>query len=126
MSLRSTGCTAAGELPDAALFEPPHAARAMATATVPPTAMNARRLDTCINRFSSLNWYFAADSTGSPFDNTVFEGADQGFRDQREDRQDEHAGEHPVDVEGVPGVIDELAKTGGGSKQFPDHGADNR
>src|ERR1700682_4409758 len=126
MSLRSTGVIAAGELPPPALFDPPHAARTMGSATVPPTAKNARRLDLCINRFSSLNRYFAADSTGSPFDKTVFEGADQGLGDQREDRQDEHAGKDTIDVEGVPGVVDELAETGGGPEQFPDHGADNR
>src|ERR1700682_6086706 len=105
MSLRSTGVIAAGELPPPALFEvPPHAASAMASAVVPPTAKNPRRLDLYINRFSSLNRYFAADSTGSPFDETVFEGADQGLRDQREDRQDEHAGKDTIDVEGGPGV----------------------
>src|ERR1700682_5245359 len=127
MSLRSTAVTAPGELPEPALFDvPPHAASTMASATVPPTAMNARCLDPCIYRFSSLNRYFAADSTGSPLDEPVFERADKSFRNEREDRQDEHAGEHPVHVEGVPGVVDELAETGGGPKQFSDHGADNR
>src|SRR5438876_11437662 len=115
MSLRSTGVIAAGELPEPALFEvPPQAARAIATATVPPTAKNARRLDPCINGFSSLNWYFAADSTGSPFDEPVFEGSDQALRDQGKDGQHEHAGENAVDVEGVPGVVDKLAEAGGG------------
>src|SRR3984893_3207461 len=124
---RSTGVTAAGELPPPALFGvPPHAANAIARAVAPPTAKNARRLDPYINRFSSLNRYFAADSTGSPFDEPVFESADQALRDQREDRQDEHAGEHAVDVEGVPRVVDELAETSGGPEQFPDHGADDR
>src|SRR5947207_15456692 len=73
--------------------------------------------------FSSLNRYFAADSTGSPFDKPVFERADQSLRDQREDRQQEHAREHPVDVEGVPGVVDELAEACRGSEELPDHGA---
>src|SRR5437879_9493094 len=108
MSLRSTGVMAAGELPPPALFAvPPHAASAIAMTVAPPTAKNARRLDPCINRFSSLNWYFAADSTGSPFDEPVFEGSDQALRDQRQNRQDEHSGEHAIDVEGVPGVVDE-------------------
>src|SRR6202171_3867249 len=97
MRFRSTAVSAPGELPEPALFDvPPHAASTMASATVPPTAKNARRLDPCINRFSSLNWYFAADSTGSPFDEPVFESADQALRDQREDRQEEHAGEPAV------------------------------
>src|SRR4030081_396136 len=126
MSLRSTGVTAAGELPAALFADPPHAARTMARATVPPTAKNARRLDPCINRFSFLNWYFAADSTGSPFDEPVFERADQPFRDQREDRQDEHARKHAVDVEGVPRVVDQLPETRRGAEQLPDHGANNR
>src|SRR6267143_2853745 len=126
MSLRSTGVRAAGELPPPALFAvPPQAASAIARAVAPPTAKNARRLDPFINRFSSLNWYFAADSTGSPFDEPVFERSDQALRDQRQDRQDEHAGEHAVDVEGVPGVIDELAEAGGGPEEFPDGGADD-
>src|SRR6202521_730314 len=108
MSLRSTGVIAAGEMPPPALFEvPPHAARAMASAVVPPTAKNPRRLDLYINRFSSLNRYFAADSTGSPLDEPVFERADQALRNQGKNGQQEHAREHPVDVEGVPGVVDE-------------------
>src|ERR1700716_4318374 len=99
MSLRSTGVIAAGELPEPALFEvPPHAARATASATVPPTAKNERRRDLSINRFSSLNRYFAADTTGSPFDEPVFERADQSLRNEGEDGKQEHAGEHPVDV----------------------------
>src|SRR3981081_576245 len=107
MSLRSTGVIAAGELPDPALFEvPPHAARAMASGTVPPTAKNARRLDLYINRFSSLNRYFSADATGSPFDEPVFERTDQPLRDERENGEQEHACEDAVDVEGVPGVVD--------------------
>src|ERR1700716_943764 len=126
MSLRSTGVIAAGELPPALLAVPPHAARTMASATVPPTAKNARRLDPCINRFSSLNWYFAADSIGSPFDEPVFQRADQSFGDEREDRQHEHAGKHAVHIEGVPRVVDELAETGRRPEQLSDHGADNR
>src|ERR1700694_500940 len=126
MSLRSTGVIAAGELPPPALFEvPPHAASAMASAVVPPTAKNPRRLDLYINRFSSLNRYFAADSTGSPLDEPVFERADQPLGDQREDRQDEHSREHSIDVEGVPGVVDELAEARGGPEQLPDHGAND-
>src|SRR5260370_1093958 len=126
MSLRSTGCTAAGEPPDAALFEPPHAARMVASATAPPTAKNARCLDPCINRFSSLNWYFAANSTGSPLDEPFFDGADHPLRDEREDCEQEHAGKHAVDVEGVPGVVDELAEAARRSEEFADDGADDR
>src|SRR5437016_13219987 len=126
MSLRSTGCIAAGELPEPALLEvPPHAARAMASATVPPAATNARRLDPSMNRFSSLNRYFAADSTGSPFDESVFERADQPLRDQREHRQQEHAREHPIDVEGVARVVDELAESRRCPEEFADDGADD-
>src|SRR6202521_4696777 len=126
MSLRSTGVIAAGELPEPALFDvPPHAARAMASATVPPTAKNERRLDLYINRFSSLNRYFAADTTGSPFDEPVFERADKPLRDEREDGQHEHAREHPIDVEGVTCVVDELAEARRSAEQFPDHSADD-
>src|SRR5205823_8466407 len=126
MILRSTGCIAPGELPDPTLFAvAPHAARAMAIATVPPTAVNVRRLDPSINRFSSLNRYFAADSTRSPFDEPVFERADQPLRDQRKDRQQEHAREHPVDVEGVPRVVDELAEACRGPEELPDDSADD-
>src|ERR1700681_1490479 len=125
MSLRSTGVIAAGELPPPALFEvPPHAASAIATATAPPTENNDRGLDACIDRFSSLDGYFAADSTGSPLDESVFERADQPLGDQREDRQDKHPREHSIDIEGVPGVVDELAEASGGPEQLPDHGAD--
>src|SRR5437879_11294038 len=97
----------------------------MARAVVPPTAMNARRLAPFINRFSSLNRYFAADSTGSPFDEPVFERADQPLRNKGEDSQHEHAREHAIDVEGVTCVVDELAEARGGAEQFSDHGADN-
>src|ERR1700737_3625274 len=125
MSLRSTGVIAAGELPEPVLEVPPHAARAMASAVVPPTAKNPRRLDLYINRFSSLNGYFAADATGSPLYEPVFERTDEPLRDEREDCQQEHAGEHPVDVERVPRVVDQLAEACGGPEQFPDHRADD-
>src|SRR6266516_4513209 len=124
MSFRSTDCTAAA--PPPALFEvPPHAASAMATATAPPTATNARRLDPCIDRFSSLNWYFAADAMRSPLDEPLFERADEALSNEGENRQQEHAGEHAVDVEGVPRVVDQLAEAGGGPEQLPDYGADD-
>src|SRR2546425_13218013 len=126
MSLRSTDCIAAGELPDAALFEPPHAARTMANATAPPTAKTAPRLDPCINRFSSLNRYFAADSTVPPLDEPFFDGADHPLRDEREDCEQEHPGEHPVDVESVPGVVDELAEAAGRPEQFANDCPDDR
>src|SRR5256712_12111307 len=105
MSLRSTGVIAA------------------ATATAPPTATNDRRLDPCIDRFSSLNRNFAADAIRSPFDEPLFERANEALRDQGEDRQQEHAREDPVDVEGVPGVVDELAESRRGPEQFADDGA---
>src|SRR5712691_6742874 len=117
MSLRSTGCTAPVEAVDV----PPQALRP----TIAPTATNALRLSPYIDRFSSLNRNFAADATGSPLDEPVFERADEPLRDEGEDRQQEHAREHPVDVEGVPRVVDELAKARGGPEQFPDHGADD-
>src|SRR3979411_562265 len=116
MSLRSTGVTLA---PGDAVDVPPQALRT----TIAPTATNALRLSTCIDRFSSLNRYFAADSTGSPFDEPVFERADQSFRDEGEHGQQEHAGEHPVDVEGVPRVVDELAEPCRCPEQFADDGA---
>src|SRR5436309_13780451 len=96
----------------------------MARAVVPPTAKNARRLDPFINRFSSLNRYFATDSTGSPFDEPVFECADQTLGDQREHRQHEHAHEYSVDVEGVSRVVDQLANARLGREEVPYHGAD--
>src|SRR5438094_8016525 len=124
MSLRSTGVIAA--VPPPALFEvPPQAASAMATATAPPAATNARRLDPCIDRFSSLNWYFAADAMRSPLDEPLFERADEALGDEGEHRQQEHAGEHAIDVEGVAGVVDQLAEAGRGPEQLPDHGADD-
>src|SRR2546421_5572138 len=78
MSLRSTGVIAADELPVPALLEaPPHAASATATATAPPTETNDRRLDPCIDRFSSQNRNFAADAIRSPFDEPLFERANE-------------------------------------------------
>src|ERR1700730_4074962 len=126
MSLRSTGVIAAADLPPPALFEvPPHAARATANVRVPPTAKNGRRLDLSINRFSSLNRYFAADTTGSPLDEPVFERSDESLGDKREDSQHEHPCEHAIDIEGVTGVVDELAEARCGAEQFPDDGADD-
>src|SRR5207237_5680211 len=101
-----TGCLVPLAPAPAVVEAPPQALRAATAAT----ARNALRLIPCMDPFSSLNRYFAADSTGSPFDKPVFERADQSLRDQREDRQQEHAREHPVDVEGVPRVVDELAE----------------
>src|SRR5438128_12697023 len=98
----------------------------MARAVAPPTAKNARRLDPFINRLSSLNRYFATDSTGSPFDDPVFECAEQTLGDQREHRQHEHAREDAVDVEGVSGVVDELPEARRGRHKLPHHGADDR
>src|SRR2546421_8330452 len=123
MILRSTGCIALPDVlvPDALFAVPPQAANV----TIAATAETAFRLIPCIDCFSSLNWYFAADSTGSPFDEPVFERADESLRDQGEYCQDEHAREHTVDVEGVPGVVDELAEACGGSKELADHGADD-
>src|SRR2546425_12566193 len=118
MSLRSTGCTLA---PGDAVDVPPQALRA----TIAPTARNALRLNRCMYRFSSLNRNFAADATGSPLDEPVFERADEPLRDEGEDRQQEHAREHPVDVEGVPRVVNELAEAGRGPEQFSDHRADD-
>src|SRR5258708_30021777 len=113
MSLRSTGCTARVE----AVAVPPKALRA----TIAPTATNALRLSPCIDRFSSLNRNFAADATGSPLDEPVFERADEPLRNEGEGRQQEHAREHPVDVEGVPRVGDDLAEAGRGPERFPHH-----
>src|SRR3981081_4510006 len=97
----------------------------MATATAPPTATNDRRLDTCIDRFSSLDRNFAADAIGSPLDEPLFERTDETFRDECEDRQQEHAGEHTVEVEGGHRVVDQLAETRGGPEQLADDGADD-
>src|ERR1700737_1821858 len=119
MSLRSTGDTLA---PGDAVDVPPQAPRT----TIAPTARNALRLNTCMYRFSSLNRNFAADATGSPLDEPVFERADKALRNQGKNGQQEHAREHPVDVEGVPGVVDELAEARGGPEEFADHRADDR
>src|SRR5713101_4122605 len=118
MSLRFTGDTlAAGDAVDV----PPQALRA----TVAPTARNALRLSACIYRFSSLNRNFAADAIGSPLDEPVFERADEPLGNEREDGQQEHAREHPVDIEGVACAVDELAEARRRPEQFPDHRADD-
>src|SRR5438046_10665265 len=121
MILRSTGCTVPLAPVPAEFAVPPQALRA----TVAPSARNAIRLSPCMDRFSSLNRYFAADSTGSPFDEPVFERADQPLRDQREHRQQEHAREHPVDVEGVARVVDELAEACRCPEELADDSADD-
>src|SRR6266849_4128263 len=119
MSLPSTGVTAAaGDAVDV----PPQALRV----TIAPTARNALRLSPCIDRFLlSLNRNFAADAIGSPLDEPVFERADEPFRNEREDGQQEHAREHPVDIEGVACAVDELAEARRRPEQFTDHRADD-
>src|SRR5437899_12865085 len=89
MILRSTGCIALPDVlvPDALFAVPPQAANV----TIAATAETAFRLISCIDCFSSLDWYFAADSTGSPFDEPVFERADESLRDQAEYSPDGHA-----------------------------------
>src|SRR5713226_2998619 len=118
MSLRSTGCTlAAGDAVDV----PPQALRAI----IAPTATNALRLIDCIYRFSSLNRNFAADAIGSPLDEPVFERADEPLRNEREDCQQKHSREYPVDVEGMTCAVDELTEARRRPEQFPDHRADD-
>src|SRR5256712_13808707 len=124
MSLRSPGVIAADELPVPGLLEaPPHAASATATATAPPTATNDRRLDPCIDRFSSLNRNFAAEAIRSPSDDPLFARADEALRDEGQDCQQEHAREDPGDVEGAPGVVEERAASPSRREPFADDGA---
>src|SRR2546427_12630349 len=72
-----------------------------------------------------MNRNFAGDVIGSPFDGALLERTDGALRDEGEDRQQEHAREDPVDVEGVPGVVDELAESRRGPEQFADDGTDD-
>src|SRR5260370_29235189 len=112
MSLTSTGVTAAG----AAVDVPPQAVRA----TIAPTTRNALRLSPCMDRFLlSLNRNFAADAIGSPLDEPVFERADDSLRNEREDGQQEHAREHPADVESMTRAADELAEARRRPEQSP-------
>src|SRR2546428_7840882 len=103
VSLRSPGLLGAGELPVPALLEaPPQAASATATATAPPTATNDRRLDPCIDRFSSLNRNFAANAIRSPFDEPLFERADEAPPIEAGAGSQDKPREAPVTAKGGP------------------------
>src|ERR1700737_1665418 len=112
----------AGELSTAAgALLPPHAVKTKIAVRTNNNGRFSRRIHTLL-----LNLDFAAHLWRPPFYQAVFKGGDDCLRYQRHSGEQEHPRENSVGVEVVLGAVDELSNSFGRSKQFADHGADQR